>query len=88
MCSILKSLFAKQFSSLTESILILFFLQIVPLRPPPNEILLERSVFINGSQEQIDSAQEMVNEIVREVSVYICIPNTHACFIHLYLHVK
>ncbi|KAL9669544.1 hypothetical protein QQ045_007091 [Rhodiola kirilowii] len=41
-------------------------LQIVPLRPPPNEILTERSVFINGTQEQIDSAQEMVNEIARE----------------------
>lgn len=49
-------------------ILNFLFLQIVPLRPPPNEILTERSVFINGSQEQIDSAQEMVNEIVREVS--------------------
>ncbi|KAL8160584.1 hypothetical protein V2J09_002121 [Rumex salicifolius] len=39
-------------------------IQVVPLHPPPGDTSTERSVYINGTKEQIDTAKELVNEIM------------------------
>ncbi|KAL5713452.1 hypothetical protein ACHQM5_015523 [Ranunculus cassubicifolius] len=39
-------------------------IQIIPLHPPPGDTSTERSVFISGTQEQIDSAKELVTDVV------------------------
>lgn len=42
--------------------------QIVPLHLPPGDTSTERSVYINGGQEQIEAAKELVNEVISGVS--------------------
>ncbi|XP_062022574.1 uncharacterized protein LOC133738912 [Rosa rugosa] len=39
-------------------------IQIVPLHLPPGDMSTERSVYINGGQEQIEAAKELVNEVI------------------------
>ncbi|KAL6211648.1 hypothetical protein ACLB2K_016871 [Fragaria x ananassa] len=39
-------------------------IQIVPLHLPPGDTSTERSVYINGGQEQIEAAKELVNEVI------------------------
>uniref|UniRef100_A0A5B7C385 Putative far upstream element-binding protein 1-like n=1 Tax=Davidia involucrata TaxID=16924 RepID=A0A5B7C385_DAVIN len=39
-------------------------IQIIPLRLPPGDTSRERSVYINGLKEQIDSAKELIDERV------------------------
>lgn len=39
-------------------------IQVVPLHPPPGDTSTERNVFINGTKEQIESAKELVNEVI------------------------
>ncbi|KAM6559115.1 hypothetical protein CsatA_028354 [Cannabis sativa] len=39
-------------------------IQIVPLHLPPGDTSTERNVYIDGSEEQIDSAKELVNEVI------------------------
>ncbi|POO03055.1 Polyribonucleotide nucleotidyltransferase [Trema orientale] len=39
-------------------------IQIIPLHLPPGDTSTERNVYIDGSQEQIDSAKELINEVV------------------------
>ncbi|XP_038707718.1 far upstream element-binding protein 1-like [Tripterygium wilfordii] len=39
-------------------------MQIIPLRLPPGDTSTERTVYINGSDEQIEAAKELVDEII------------------------
>ncbi|GAB2267272.1 hypothetical protein Dimus_002258 [Dionaea muscipula] len=39
-------------------------IQVVPLHPPPNDTSTERSIYISGTEEQIDSAKELINEVI------------------------
>lgn len=38
--------------------------QIIPLHLPPGDTSTERSVYINGLKEQIESAKELINEVI------------------------
>lgn len=46
----------------------LIILQIIPLHLPPGDTSTERSVYINGLKEQIESAKELINEVISGVS--------------------
>ncbi|XP_021738485.1 far upstream element-binding protein 1-like [Chenopodium quinoa] len=39
-------------------------IQVVPLHLPPGDASTERNIFINGTPEQIESAKELVNEVI------------------------
>ncbi|KAF5174930.1 Far upstream element-binding protein [Thalictrum thalictroides] len=39
-------------------------IQIIPLHLPPGDTSTERTVYINGTQEQIDSAKDLVNDVI------------------------
>lgn len=39
-------------------------IQVVPLHLPPGDVSTERNIYINGTKEQIDSAKELVNEVI------------------------
>ncbi|XP_042507807.1 far upstream element-binding protein 2-like [Macadamia integrifolia] len=39
-------------------------IQIIPLHLPPGDTSTERTVYINGTTEQIDSAKELINELI------------------------
>ncbi|KAL2927571.1 Far upstream element-binding protein 1, partial [Bienertia sinuspersici] len=39
-------------------------IQVVPLHLPPGDASVERNIFINGTQEQIDAAKELLNEVI------------------------
>lgn len=43
-------------------------LQIIPLHLPPGDTSTERTVYINGLKEQIESAKELINEVINGVS--------------------
>lgn len=43
--------------------------QIIPLHLPPGDTSLERTVQIDGTSEQIESAKQLVNEVISEVHV-------------------
>ncbi|KAJ4830098.1 hypothetical protein Tsubulata_017784 [Turnera subulata] len=39
-------------------------MQIIPLHPPPGDTSNERTVYINGSKEQVEAARDLVNDVV------------------------
>ncbi|KAH9620843.1 hypothetical protein KSS87_011825 [Heliosperma pusillum] len=39
-------------------------IQVVPLHLPPGDTSTERNVYINGTQDQIDSAKDLVNDVI------------------------
>lgn len=39
----------------------------IPLHPPPGDTPTERTVQIDGSNEQIEAAKQLVNEVISEV---------------------
>ncbi|XP_043705828.1 far upstream element-binding protein 1-like isoform X2 [Telopea speciosissima] len=41
-------------------------IQLIPLHPPPGDTSTERTVHIDGTQEQIESAKQLVNEVISE----------------------
>ncbi|KAJ6803050.1 putative far upstream element-binding protein 1 [Iris pallida] len=41
-------------------------IQIIPLHPPPGDTSTERTVQIDGTAEQIESAKQLVNEVISE----------------------
>ncbi|MCL7039262.1 hypothetical protein MKW94_030931 [Papaver nudicaule] len=41
-------------------------IQLIPLHPPPGDTSTERTVYIDGTQEQIDAAKELVKEVISE----------------------
>lgn len=43
-------------------------LQVIPLHLPPGDTSTERNVYINGMKEQIESAKELINEVISGVS--------------------
>ena len=47
---------------------VICFLQIIPLHLPPGDTSTERNVHIDGLQEQIESAKELINEVISGVS--------------------
>ncbi|KAJ7958338.1 Far upstream element-binding protein like [Quillaja saponaria] len=42
-------------------------IQVIPLHPPPGDTSSERTVQIDGTSEQIESAKQLVNEVISEV---------------------
>ncbi|KAL5975586.1 hypothetical protein ACLOJK_019911 [Asimina triloba] len=43
-------------------------IQLIPLHPPPGDTSTERTVQIDGTKEQIESAKQLVNEVISEYS--------------------
>ncbi|KAL5728845.1 hypothetical protein ACHQM5_001879 [Ranunculus cassubicifolius] len=41
-------------------------IQLIPLHLPPGDMSTERTVYIDGTQEQIESAKQLVNEVISE----------------------
>ncbi|KAL5984879.1 hypothetical protein ACLOJK_041838 [Asimina triloba] len=41
-------------------------IQVIPLHLPPGDTSTERTVYINGTKEQIDSAKELLNDIISD----------------------
>ncbi|XP_042416584.1 far upstream element-binding protein 1-like isoform X1 [Zingiber officinale] len=41
-------------------------IQVIPLHLPPGDISTERTVYIDGTQEQIEIAKQLVNEVISE----------------------
>ncbi|XP_077217375.1 uncharacterized protein LOC143851776 [Tasmannia lanceolata] len=41
-------------------------IQIIPLHLPPGDTSTERTIYMNGTMEQIESAKELINEIISE----------------------
>ncbi|KAJ4963374.1 hypothetical protein NE237_023313 [Protea cynaroides] len=39
-------------------------IQIIPLHLPPGDTSTERTVYVNGTKEQIESAKELINEVI------------------------
>ncbi|KAG8637621.1 far upstream element-binding protein 2 [Manihot esculenta] len=39
-------------------------MQIIPLHLPPGDTMAERTVYLNGSTEQIEAAKELVNDVI------------------------
>jgi hypothetical protein len=42
----------------------IFLLQVIPLHLPPGDTSTERTLKINGAPEQIESAKQLVNQIL------------------------
>ncbi|OVA08472.1 K Homology domain [Macleaya cordata] len=53
-------------------------IQLIPLHLPPGDTSTERTVYIDGTQEQIESAKQLVNEVISEVCFEVLSP--------IYLH--
>lgn len=49
----------------------MFLSQIIPLHLPPGDTSTERTVYINGLTEQIDSAKELINDVINGVSHWL-----------------
>lgn len=45
----------------------LIFFQVIPLHLPPGDTSIERTLQIDGTNEQIESAKQLVNEVISEV---------------------
>lgn len=56
------------FTLYSGSGMLIIILQIIPLHLPPGDTSTERSVYINGLKEQIESAKELINEVISGVS--------------------
>ncbi|XP_026423519.1 far upstream element-binding protein 1-like isoform X2 [Papaver somniferum] len=41
-------------------------IQLIPLHPPPGDTSTERTVYIDGTEEQIEAAKQLVNEVISE----------------------
>lgn len=48
----------------------------IPLHLPPGDTSTERTLQIDGSSEQIESAKQLVNEVISEVCLQILVPLT------------
>jgi hypothetical protein len=48
-------------------IVYLFFVQVIPLHLPPGDTSTERTLQIDGTSEQLESAKQLVNEVISEV---------------------
>lgn len=46
-------------------------LQVIPLHLPPGDTSTERTVQIDGSSEQIETAKQLVNEVISEVFTFV-----------------
>lgn len=44
----------------------------IPLHLPPGDTSTERTVQIDGTSEQIESAKQLVNEVISEVNLVVC----------------
>ncbi|RWW85593.1 hypothetical protein BHE74_00005713 [Ensete ventricosum] len=42
-------------------------IQVIPLHLPPGDTSSERTVYIDGTTEQIEAAKQLVNEVISEV---------------------
>ncbi|KAI3955339.1 hypothetical protein MKW92_000176, partial [Papaver armeniacum] len=41
---------------------------VIPLHPPPGDTSTERTVYIDGTPEQIEYAKQLINEVISEIS--------------------
>ncbi|KAK9149451.1 hypothetical protein Scep_008208 [Stephania cephalantha] len=46
-------------------------IQLIPLHLPPGDVSTERTVYIDGTTEQIEAAKQLVNEVISEATI-IC----------------
>lgn len=44
----------------------------IPLHLPPGDTSTERTVQIDGTSEQIESAKQLVNDVISEVNFVVC----------------
>ena len=51
----------------------------IPLHLPPGDTSTERTLQIDGSSEQIESAKQLVNEVTSEVRLQILVPLRLLC---------
>ncbi|KAG7020646.1 Far upstream element-binding protein 2 [Cucurbita argyrosperma subsp. argyrosperma] len=54
-------------------------IQVIPLHLPPGDTSTERTLQIDGSSEQIESAKQLVNEVTSEVRLQILVPLRLLC---------
>lgn len=47
--------------------MVIINLQVIPLHLPPGDTSTERTLQIDGTSEQIESAKQLVNEVISEV---------------------
>lgn len=47
-------------------------MQVIPLHLPPGDTSTERTVQIDGTNEQIENAKQLVNEVISEVNFVVC----------------
>ncbi|URE09254.1 Far upstream element-binding protein [Musa troglodytarum] len=52
-------------------------IQVIPLHLPPGDTSTERTVYIDGTKEQIEAAKQLVNEVISEGLFYVicCLNN-------------
>ena len=56
-------------------------LQVIPLHPPPGDTSTERTLQIDGTNDQIEAAKVLVNEVINS-EVCVCMQrNTAVCLI-------
>lgn len=48
---------------------------------PPGDTSMERTLQIDGSSEQIESAKQLVNEVISEVRLQILVPLRLLCLV-------
>ena len=53
----------------------------IPLHLPPGDTSMERTVQIDGTSEQIESAKQLVNEVISEVCMLVIIELAYLNFI-------
>ncbi|KAK9141934.1 hypothetical protein Syun_011334 [Stephania yunnanensis] len=46
-------------------------IQLIPLHLPPGDVSTERTVYIDGTTEQIEAAKQLVNEVISENAVIV-----------------
>lgn len=52
--------------------LVIMNLQVIPLHLPPGDTSIERTLQIDGTSEQIETAKQLVNEVISEVC-FLCL---------------
>lgn len=52
-------------------------LQVIPLHLPPGDTSTERNIYINGLKEQIESAKELIDEVISGVSYQVPVMPSH-----------
>jgi far upstream element-binding protein len=66
-------------------------LQVIPLHLPPGDPATERTLYIDGTTEQIEIAKQLVSEVTSEVSIsflvicYLPVALLFICLVKIFL---